>query len=99
MYAIRSYYARHERRPSPELQLFRQYVGGVRPQVGAEVLGDLGLRELLEIIRQLPLGIAPGEVGIRLRESHLREPVHDLGPGERLGEKDGLGIRQSYNFV
>ncbi len=47
-----------------------------------------GPRELGQVLGELPLGGAPGEVRVRLREAELGEPVHHLRPRERLGEED-----------
>ena len=38
------------------------------------------------------LRVAPGEVGVGLREAELGEPVHDLRARERFGEKDHVGM-------
>ena len=46
------------------------------------------LAQFGEVLRQLVLGVAPGEVGVRLGEADLGQAVHHLGPGERLGQED-----------
>ena len=38
------------------------------------------------------LGVAPGEVGVRLGEAELGQAVHHLRPRERLGQEDHLGV-------
>src|SRR4051812_18461277 len=79
-----------ERGTSAVLQIFGDDVGSVRPRVRTKEVADRRLRDLLEILRELVLGIAPREIRVRLREPRLRQPVHDLRPRKRLGEKDDV---------
>ena len=46
-------------------------VGRVGPEVGAKEIADRRLGELCEILCQLVLGVAPGEVGVGLGEAGL----------------------------
>ena len=78
----------HEPRPAAPLEELGQDVRRVRPEVRAEELADLRLRQFGEVLGQLGLGVPPGEVGVRLGEPELRQPVHHLRPGERLGQED-----------
>ena len=71
-----------------DLQVLGQDVRRVRPAVRPEVLAARALRQLGEVLGQLLLGVAPGEVGVRLREAELGQPVHHLRPRERLGQED-----------
>ncbi len=45
-----------------------------------------------QIFGDLLLGVAPGEVGVGLREADLCQPVHHLRPGEGLGQEDHVGM-------
>ena len=82
----------HERRPPARLKLLGQDVRRVRPQVRTEELGDAGLGELGEVLLELPLRGAPREVRVGLGEAELRQTVHDLRPGERLGQEDHVRV-------
>src|SRR5580765_338500 len=90
--------ADHEGWAAAELQILGQNIRRVRPQVGAKVLAHFGLRELLKILRDLGLGVAPGKVAIGLAEAELGQPVHHLGTGERFGKKNHLGVI-SFHFA
>ena len=48
--------------------------------------------EVLEVLAQLPRRLAPREVGVRLVEADLGQPLHHPRAGERLGEEDRLGV-------
>ena len=74
------------------LQILVQDVGRIRPDVWPEVFARRLLRELGEVLGQFPARVAPGEVGVRLREAELRQPVHHAGTGERLREENQLGM-------
>ena len=50
------------------------------------------MRQLGEVLGQLVFRVAPREIGIRLREAELGQPMHDLGSRERLGEEDHIGM-------
>ena len=50
----------------------------------------------VQVVGQLLLGVAPGEVGVGLREADLGEPVHHLRPGERLGEEDHVRMARAH---
>ena len=82
--------ARDEGRAPAELQVLRQDIRRVGPEVRAEELAHLGLRQLGQVLGQLPLGVAPGEVVVRLREAELGQAVQHLGPGEGFGQEDAL---------
>ena len=56
------------------------------------VLGRLALGQLGQVLGELPLGVPPGEVGVRLRVAPLGQPAHDLRAGERLGQEDRVGM-------
>jgi hypothetical protein len=48
-------------------------------------------RQFGEVVGQFALAVAPGEVGIALRESDLRQPLHHGRPRESLGQKNHFG--------
>jgi len=73
-----------EGRTSPVLQVGVEDVGRVDEEVRAHVRGRFA-GELGEVLLQLLLGVAPGEVRVGLVESDLGEGVHHRGPGERFG--------------
>ncbi len=68
-----------------------QDVGGVgeevRPHVGRRLT-----REFREVLGQLPLAVAPGEVRVRLLETDLGQGAHHRRAGERLGQEDHIGV-------
>ncbi len=84
--------ALHERWAAALLQGGVEDVGGVGPEVGAEEVADRRLRDLFEVLLELGLGVAPGEVGVGLGEAGLGEGVHDVRAGEGFGEEDGVGV-------
>ena len=53
-------------------------------------------RQLGQVFGHLRLGIAPGEIGVRLRKAELGQPVHRLRPGERLAEEDCVGKARAH---
>ena len=57
------------------------------PHVGRGVAG-----ELLDVLLELPLLVAPGVVGVGLLEADLAERVHHRRLGERLGQPDHVGV-------
>ncbi len=87
-----------QRRPHAEggrasaLEHLGEDVRGVDEEVPAEVLGHLRAGQLLQVLGQLLLEVAPGEVGVGLGEAGLAEGPHDLGTGEGLGEEDHVRI-------
>ncbi len=68
-----------------------QDVGGVgeevRPHVGRRLPGQLA-----QVLGQLLLAVAPGEVRVRLLETDLRQGVHHGRPGERLRQEDHVRV-------
>ena len=66
--------------------------GRVGEEVASEVLAHGRLRQLGQILLQLRLRVAPGEVRIALAKAELGELLHHLGPRKRLGQEDGVGI-------
>ena len=74
------------------IEVVRVDVRRVGEQVAAEVLAHLSLGQLGEVVAQLRGCLAPGEVGIGLRESHLRQRTHARRARERLREKDHVGV-------
>ena len=51
-----------------------------------------------EIFDELALRISPGEIRITLVETGFGQCLHHLWPGERLGEKNGVGIFLAHAF-
>src|SRR6266851_261837 len=80
-------------RSATVLQILREYIRGVRPQVRAEILTDVRLGQLGEVACDLLLGMAPGKVGVRLCKAALGELILDLRPGEGLRQKNDLRVR------
>jgi hypothetical protein len=74
------------------LEVGREDVGGVGEEVGAEDLGELAGAEVEQVLRELGLGVAPGEVGIRLAEPGLGERRHHRRAREGLREEDDVGV-------
>ena len=73
------------------VEVDRVDVRGVGEEVRTvEVRGLVG--DLVEVLLQLPLGGAPGEVGVALLEADLAKGSHHLGTGEGLGQEDDLGM-------
>ena len=68
-------------------QIFRENVGRRREEDAAHVFLRVCLGEFLEVLLEFPFLFAPGEVGVAHVEAFLREAVHHLGTGERLGEE------------
>ena len=60
-------------------------VGRVDEEMRPEEPGERLAGQFGQIRGQLPLRVAPGEISVALGEASLGEPVHDLGPRERLG--------------
>ena len=78
------------------LQMIGQDVGRIDEEIRAIVIA-LGIgRQLVQILLQFAALGAPGEVGVGLREAELGEPLHQLRPGESLGEKDHLGMENLH---
>ena len=74
------------------LEMIGQQIGRVDEQV-RPIEVPLGItRQLAEILLQLPLRRAPGEIAEGLREAELGEALHQLRSRERLGEQDHLGM-------
>ena len=78
---------------SAELEDVRQDVVGVGEEVRAHVLARLLLRELSEVLDDLRLLVAPGEVRVGLVKADLSQALHDARPGERFGQEDHVGVR------
>src|SRR5688572_17131608 len=83
---------RLERRSAAMLQELVQDVGCVGEQVRTEVFGYLGTSQLGQVVAKLGGAVAPGEIGVRLRKSGLRQMTHHRRTRERLGEEDGVGV-------
>ena len=62
-----------------------QYIGGVRPEVGPEVVRDLCVGQLGQIFFDLMFLVAPGKVGVGLRKAQLCQLIHHFGTSEGLG--------------
>src|SRR5829696_1312060 len=77
-----------ERGPAAELEDVRQDVVGVGEEVGAHVLPGPVLRQFRQVLDELLLVVAPGEVGVALGETELGQSFHHLRAGEGFGEED-----------
>jgi hypothetical protein len=73
-----------------DLKLGVEDVRGVGPDVAAEEVGDGSVGDLFEVLLEVGLGVAPGEVGVALGEAALGERVHDVGAGKGFGEEEGV---------
>ena len=88
---------RRQRGPDPErrraavLQVRVQDVGGVDEEVGPQEVRGL-LRQLGEVLLELPLLVAPGEVRVALVEADPGQRLHHRRPGERLGEEQHVRV-------
>ena len=65
--------------------------GVLTKKLGRRKCGGL-LAQLGEVLLELPLLVAPGEVGVALVEAHPGQGVHHRGPGEGLGEEQDVGV-------
>ena len=92
----RQHRADAEARSAGCLQEDRVDVGRVHEEVRAIELARRHGRQLDDIVDQLGLAVAPGEIGVALRETDLCEPVHHRRPGERLGQEDHLGMAGAH---
>ena len=81
-----------ERGPVPVAQHAAQDVGSVGPEVRAHDVGQGAVGELLDVLGQLLLAVAPREVGVALAEADLGQLGHHRRPGERLGEEEHVGV-------
>jgi hypothetical protein len=79
-------------RSATVLQILRENIRGIRPQMRAEIFTDVSLRELGEVACDLLLGMAPGKVRVRLGKAALGEIILNLGPGEGLLQKNDLRV-------
>ena len=70
-----------------------QDVGRVRPGVGAEVVAARAVRQLGEVLGQLVLGVAPGEVGVRLVKPSLARRCITFGRVNASARKIISGCR------
>src|SRR5262249_14837769 len=84
--------ADHEGGSSTSLQVFRQDIRRIRPQVRAEIFKDFGLGKLEKGPGELFLCVPPCEVSVRLRETELGETIHHAWSRKRLGWKQGVGM-------
>ena len=73
------------------LQVRRQDVGGVGPEIGTEIFPHFGTREFMHVFAKLMPGIAPCKVRVRLMEAAFGQPLHHVRPGKGLGEEDHVG--------
>ena len=65
--------------------------GVLTQKFGRKKLSRLG-RQLLHVLLDLPLLVAPGEVGVGLLEAGLAERVHHCWLGESLGQEEHVRI-------
>ncbi len=73
------------------LQVFGEDVRGVGEEVGPHVGGGR-TGQLLHVLGQLVLAVAPGEVRVGLVEAHRRQRRHHGGLGERLGQEEHIRV-------
>src|ERR1043166_6395506 len=79
-------------RSAAVLQILRENIRSVGPQVRAEILPGVSLGQLGEVVFDLLLSMAPGKVGVGLRKAALGEIMLDLRPGEGLRQKNNLRV-------
>ena len=80
-----------ERRRAAVLEELVEDVGGVDEEVRPhQVVGAVG--ELAQVVLDLPLGGAPGEVRVGLVEPDRAERAHHRRTGERLGQEQHVRI-------
>ena len=72
-----------------------QDVGGVDEEVRPHHRRGLA-GQLAQVVLDLPLGGAPGEVGVGLVEADRAEPAHHRRAGERLGEEEHVGVGAAH---
>ena len=82
--------------PTRGLQEIRIDIGRVDEKMRAEEFPDFGGRQLGEIVGELLLGVAPGEVGVGLREADLGQAVHHLRPREGFRQEDHVGMARAH---
>src|SRR5437773_2375548 len=75
----RKHEANEKRRTSAILQILGENVGSVRPCVRPEEFAHRWPGDLVEVLGQLVLGVAPGEVSVRLAEAGLASQYMILG--------------------
>ena len=83
--------AHDETRRTAGLEIVRVDVRRVGEEVRPVILAHLA-HQLGDVLDELLLRVAPGEVGVGLLEADLRELLHHLRPGEGLGEEDHVGM-------
>ena len=54
------------------------------------------VRQLGDVLGQLPARVLPGEVRVGLGEAELGQLAHHRAPRERLGEEDDVGGRRAW---
>jgi hypothetical protein len=74
------------------LEVDRVDVGRVDEEVRPHVVAAFLCGELGEVLGELVLGVAPGEVAVGLVEADLAEALHHLGLGKGFGEEDHLRV-------
>src|SRR5215831_20546949 len=74
------------------LQLLRQNVRGIGPEVRSKKFAHLRLRQFREVLGELRFGIPPWKVIVRLSEAQFRQARHHLGPCESLRKKDDIRV-------
>src|SRR5215831_766565 len=74
------------------LQLLRQNVRGIGPEVRSKKFAHLRLRQFREVLGELRFGIPPWKVIVRLSEAQFRQAGHHLGPCESLRKKNDVRV-------
>ena len=90
--------AAHEHRSAAVLELVGEDVGRVGPGVRPVVIDRAG-GEVGEVLAQLPCLAAPGEVGVRLGEAELGEPLHDPGRVNASARKIVSGCSRRIELI
>src|SRR5215467_3093256 len=80
----------HECRASSMLQLLRQNVRRIGPEVGSKKFAYLRLRQFREVLREFRFSITPREIIVRLGKPQFRQAPHHLRSRERLCEEDDV---------
>src|SRR4029078_3145879 len=90
----RQYKPRHEGRASSVLELLREDVRCVGPEVWPKKFSHLCLCQLREVVDDFRFGIPTGEIMVRLAKTQFRQPQHHFWSSKGLSQKTGVWLRR-----